>query len=346
MEERAWVRSRLWALNELERLITARGPLVDCHRHLASERTLTPELYAKVGDDRHLSAKWPLMDEIKKDVAYLDGLPDRLEHSLWHMASQGIGFCRTYAEVDSVVGLHVLEAMLEAKKRWQAKGLTLQIAAYPFRGVLDPKERALAENALASADLLGCLPSRGRADVRDVKTNARNMALLFAIVHEQQKPIDLQIDQDNDPEEIESVMLVEAAADMRELGYKAQITATHCTSLAAQHPDLQRNIASRMRSLNISVVVCPTAALSSQQKSDKLASVHNSVAPVKILLSEGVTVGLGTDNVSDIYTHFNNGELKESLRMLLTVIRWTGSLETAADLITMNGRKILGLPRA
>lgn len=332
------------AHEELKRLIWKHRPLVDCHRHLASEGTLTAKDYATISDDRHLKEKWLLMDRIRRRRFYLDELPMRLDAAMMRMMDQGIFFCRTYAEVDSVVGLHVIEAMLEAKERWA--GFTLQIAAYPFGGVGHAVKRKRAERALEMADLLGCLPSRGRKSVRDRETSRRNMEILFAIAHEQQKPIDLQIDQDNDPDENETWILLDVAEGFREKGYKESITVTHCISLSASRTmemDLELNLLPRMRKLGVSVVVCPSAALDMRQPRHKQAPTHNSIAPVSELLLGGITVGIGSDNVSDIYESHTTGDLREEMGKMLSAIRWTGSLETIAKIMTTNGRKILGV---
>ena len=337
---------RMWALERLETLMRRRSPLVDCHRHLASECILDRKRYADISQGLHLSGKWGLMDAIKKEPFYLRGLSRRFDEAIGGMVEQGSGYCRTYCEVDSTVGLVVLDAMLEAQKRWLLRGFYLQIAAYPFKGIKDSQERDFACRALERADLLGCLPSRGRQNERDEETTKNNMFLLFQMAHDLKKPIDLQVDQDNDPDERESYWLTAVADHFRTMGYEQPITATHCISLAAYRREewsLRDRILEQMRKLDISIIVCPSAALGMTQRVMKDAPIHNSIAPLPLLLEKGIVVGLGSDNVSDIYEPFVAGDIRDEMRKMLTVVRWTGPLETIADIMTVNGRKILGV---
>lgn len=330
-------------LDRLEVLRIKRGMgLVDCHRHLASEHTITEERYESISDGKHLNEKWKLMDALRREPWYLDSLPSRLESAIGRMREQGIRFCRTYAEVDAHLGIHVVEAMLEARERWKGS-FTLQVAAYPFQGLGDKAKRKRAEQALEKADLLGCLPSRGRRDVSDEETSRENMMLLFAFAHEQKKPIDLQIDQDNHPKERETFALIKVAREFREKGYEQSITATHCISLGAQFSSALQWALPRMRELNIQVVTCPSAALGMKQPTAERSPTRNSIAPVTEFLEAGILVGIGSDNVSDLYEPFTTGDIREEMGKMLSAIRWTGSLETIADIMTTNGRKILGV---
>ena len=52
------------------------------------------------------------------------------------------------------------------------------------------------------------------------------------------------------------------------------------------------------------------------QHSEFNAPIHNSIAPVTTLLEEGVNVGLGVDNVEDIFMPFCDGDLLFELRLL------------------------------
>ena len=46
-----------------------------------------------------------------------------------------------------------------------------------------------------------------------------------------------------------------------------------------------------------------------KQQSNYYAPIHNSVGPVKMLLDQGVSVGLGIDNIEDIFVPFCDGDL-------------------------------------
>ena len=46
------------------------------------------------------------------------------------------------------------------------------------------------------------------------------------------------------------------------------------------------------------------------------APIHNSIGPVKVLLEENVNVGLGIDNIEDIFVPFCDGDFNFELRLL------------------------------
>ena len=57
------------------------------------------------------------------------------------------------------------------------------------------------------------------------------------------------------------------------------------------------------------------------QLSKYYSPVHNSIAPVQILHDEGVNVGLGIDNINDIFMPLCDGDLKFELRLLAEATR-------------------------
>ena len=57
------------------------------------------------------------------------------------------------------------------------------------------------------------------------------------------------------------------------------------------------------------------------QHSEMNAPIHNSIGPVQVLLDEGVNIGLGVDNVEDIFVPFCDGDLMFELRLLAEATR-------------------------
>ena len=76
-----------------------------------------------------------------------------------------------------------------------------------------------------------------------------------------------------------------------------------------------------MRELNVSVIVCPSAAISMKQNRKLEGPIHNSIAPVNILIEEGVEVKLGIDNISDLFMPLVDGDLWFETRLLMETTR-------------------------
>ena len=52
------------------------------------------------------------------------------------------------------------------------------------------------------------------------------------------------------------------------------------------------------------------------QHSEFSSPIHNSIGPVKLLLNNGVNIGLGIDNIEDIFMPFSDGNFEFELRLL------------------------------
>jgi cytosine/adenosine deaminase-related metal-dependent hydrolase len=164
------------------------------------------------------------------------------------------------------------------------------------------------------------------------------------IANEHDKPIDVQVDQANDPDENETRMLAEIVLEFREkTGYVQSVTATHAVSLSALWDAELFEVIALLKEADIGVIVCPGAALSMKQDRSKHARMHNSIAPVMELVASGVTVGLGVDNASDIFMPTCDGRIETELLKMLDAVRMY-DFDLAARIATINGRKILGLP--
>ena len=335
-----------WALDELEEWYAVKGGLIDCHRHIDRHNTLDEEGYGIIADNAPLEKKWEYIDRKKRSCEYTDTMEGRMQDAVHSMVSQGVKACRTYVDVDDIVGLAGLRAALVVKRGAALQGFFLQVAAYPIRGITEKAQRDLFLEAAEQADLIGTLPSRDRRDIGDAATVEKNMREYFDIAMRLKKPIDMQIDQKNTPLERESAILVDVARAYRDKGYAHGITATHCISLGAHALAEIKRTRQAFRELGISVVVCPGAAISTRQDRFQMAPIRNAIAPVEELLEGGVTVALGTDNVSDIFMPFCNGDLRAEMTKFADAIRWQGDLSRFADIATTNGRMTLGLPCA
>ena len=76
-----------------------------------------------------------------------------------------------------------------------------------------------------------------------------------------------------------------------------------------------------MKLLDVDVIVCPSAAISMKQNNSVVSYIHNSIAPVRILLEEGVNVKLGIDNIQDLFMPLVDGDLWFETRLLMESTR-------------------------
>ncbi len=278
------------------------------HLHLDKSKTITPTHLNE--SLKHMKEKWILMRDIKKTYTTND-LEQRMRDSTKYLVKQNCLKMRTFIDVDSIVGLKPLFSALKVKKEWSKYNVDLQIGTQLLEGLSSTKSITLFNEASKHVDFIGCLPSRD-------KDPKKHLEIAFNKASELNLPIEAHLDQCNIPFERETEMFCDF---VEKYNYQGKSRAIHCISLACQPKTYQRGIAQRLKKLDIGVIICPSAAISMTQHSEYHAPIHNSIGPVKTLIEHGVNVGLGVDNIEDIFVPFCDGNLEFELRMLAEATR-------------------------
>jgi len=331
-----------WFWRELKRLSC--GNMIDAHNHPFTEDTSTKEQYARTASLPLEPGKWQEVDRIRPEL--ICTFKDRLKSSIKRRIKQGFRGSRSYVDISPSIGLKALKIAIDTKKFWQTRNFYLQIAVYAIEGCDTLEKRELLTTACKIQDVeaIGCVPSRGRENVLDTRTSSQNMFYYFLLAHRYGKILDMQIDQKNHPDERETLKLVEIAKGFRSSGYDRPIGATHCLSMAAWQDDkLIDYMLAEMRDLGITMIVCPRATLNNKQDRSVMSRTHNSIAPWVWAVKTGVNVALGTDNVSDIYMPYSDGDVWKEVDVLLNTVRYDGDISCVANILTRNGRKALGI---
>jgi cytosine/adenosine deaminase-related metal-dependent hydrolase len=213
-------------------------------------------------------------------------------------------------DADAIVGTLPVMAALDVRKKYE-KQIKLEIAIQPLEGVLEPAARKRFEEACALADVLGALPSRDRPEPE------KHLDYVMGLARELNKPIDAHVDQENNPDENETELL---ALKTIEYGLEGRVRAVHAISVAAKSQREQAAIMSKMKASGMSVIVCPSAALSMKML-DKVAPLHNSIAPVLQFLEHDIPVYMGVDNIADLFMPLVDGDMWVESRMLMEAVR-------------------------
>ena len=161
------------------------------------------------------------------------------------------------------------------------------------------------------ADVIGGLPSRDRP------TPEKHLDFILKLGRDLGKPVDVHVDQENNPDEDECELL---ALKTIEHGMEGRVRAVHALSLAAKFDREQDRVIKRMKDAGLSVIVCPSAALS-MKPLPKAAPLHNSIAPVARLLEHGIDVSLGIDNIADLFMPLVDGDMWFECRALMETCR-------------------------
>ena len=294
--------------NYFATLVHTRGGYANYHAHADKALQMRPE-YLNLGHVR-MQEKWKLSRSLKEAWTPED-LRDRIASVVRHQIDQGVTHFRSMFDADSTAKLMSVEAALDVKREYAGQ-IVFEIATQALEGVIEPEARKWYERACGMVDVIGGLPSKDRPRPE------KHLDIIMSIAKEQGKRLDVHVDQENNPEEDETKLL---ALKTVEHGMEGRVSAVHAISLACK-PDHERKEVCRMlKDAGISVIVCPSAALSMEQLG-KVSRLHNSLAPVVDLLGEGVQVVLGVDNIQDIYMPFVDGDMYTEVRFLMEACRF------------------------
>jgi len=256
-----------------------------------------------------MQKKWELYRYLKENYTHED-LVERIGRGVAAMIDQGVTYCRTMVDADSTVKLLPIKAALEVKQQFEDR-IDFEIGVQPLQGVLDDESRKYFVQACELADCVGGLPSKDRPRPE------KHLDVILSIARDLDKPIDVHVDQENNPFEDETELL---ALKTIEHGMQGRVFAVHAISLAAKPESEQDRIIRVMKDAGLKVIVCPSAALSMKQlKAD--APLHNSIAPVVKLLEAKVPLYLGVDNIYDLFMPVVDGDMWFECRMLMEACR-------------------------
>lgn len=257
-----------------------------------------------------MQKKWELYRYLKENYTF-DDLVERISRGLEAMIAQGVTHCRSLIDADSTVGLLPMKAALEVKQLY-ADRIRFELGVQPLQGVLDPDSRTQFAKACEMADVVGGLPSRDRP------LPEKHLDYILSLAKDLGKKVDVHVDQENNPFEIETEQL---ALKTIEHGMQGRVSAIHAISLAAKPRNVQERVVALMKDAGLRVIVCPSAALSMKQL-ELNAPLHNSIAPVPMLLEAGIPVCLGIDNVYDLFMPVVDGDMWFECRMLMEACRY------------------------
>jgi adenosine deaminase len=304
---------------EFLRLVRGNGGFASYHAHYDKAYLISPEnLRLSMVD---MQKKWALYKHLKETYTR-ENLVERISRGVQIMVDQGATHCRSLIDADSTIRTLGVEAALEVKKKFKNQ-IVFEIGVQPLQGVLDEESRQQFEKACSMADVVGGLPSKDRP------TPEKHLDIIMTIAREQNKRLDVHVDQENNPFENETEML---ARKTIEHGLEGRVSAVHAISVSAKPVHEQDRIVRLLKDAGVSVIVCPSAALSMKQL-EMHAPLHNSIAPVPKLLDAGVPVYLGVDNVYDLFMPLVDGDLWFESRLLMEACRYY-DIDRVAKLVT------------
>jgi cytosine/adenosine deaminase-related metal-dependent hydrolase len=287
-----------------------------------------------------LHEKWKLVDAYKSSSTE-DSYFNHIWAALQNQASQGVRHCLSFIDVDPVCEMKALNAALKAKKR-AAEELHMRffIACQTLKGVLNTGTggtlgpRDYFERSLEFVDVIGGLPGADKGREQE------HLDVLLEAVLKTGKRAHIHVDQLNAPHEKETEQLCRSIIKW---GVEGKVTAVHGISIASHPKSYRRQVYQMCKDAGLSFVSCPSAWIDCR-RSEELQPVHNAVTPLDEMFEFGIVVALGTDNISDVYKPFCNGDMLTELRLLLESCHFYESDELVR-VATTHGLHVLGAKR-
>lgn len=309
--------------------IQENGGWTNCHAHIDRAYTITKDTY-KLYRDMPLAKKWEFVDDVKRNSS-VDQIYDRMAKAVEQMIAQAVTTLGTFIDVDDAIEDKAIQAAIKIREQYK-NDIAIVYINQVLKGVLEPTAKKWFDVGAGFVDIIGGLPGK------DKGREEEHLDVLLSTAKERGKMVHVHVDQLNTAKEKETELLVRKTI---EHGMHGKVVGIHGISIAA-HPKVYReNLYTLMKQADLMMVSCPTAWIDNA-RTEELAPTHNAITPVDELVPAGITVGLGVDNISDIYVPHIDGDMWFELRLLLAACRFTDT-EQLVNIATTNGRKILGV---
>jgi len=316
------------ALEARGRLVTP--GFVESHIHLdkalLSERVTAPA--------RSAAEAIRLVGEAKRRFT-ADDIRERARRVLDLAVAAGTTAMRAHVEVDPIVGLAGMEAMLALRTEY-APALELQLCAFAQEGILQaPGTEGLLRRALQmGADLVGGCPYND--------TDAgQHIDVVFRLAEAFGVDADFHVDFFDEPEHLHVRAVIEQTLRR---GWHGRVAVGHLTELAALPAFEQDDIMAGLAEAAIGVICLPATDLYLMGRGDA-TSPRRGLTPVRRLLQAGVPVALASNNIRNPFTTVGTADLAH-MAFLAAVAAHMGTpddLIALIDTVTTHPARIMRL---
>jgi cytosine/creatinine deaminase len=231
--------------------------------------------------------------ELRRELRY--PVEQRAKHLIRRIIAYGTTAVRTHVDVDSEIGLAGLHALLGIRET--ARGLLdIQIVAFPQSGVMaDPGVADLLDQAVRDgADLVGGLDPAGI----DEDING-HLDAIFGIAERHGVGLDIHL---HDPGPLGCFELRQIAERTSALGLNGRVAVSHAFALGAVDDAEFGRTAEALAHAEVAIMTNGPGPVP--------------MPPVKRLVSAGVTVFGGSDNIRDAWSPYGNGDMLERAMLI------------------------------
>jgi cytosine deaminase len=304
--------------------------LVEAHIHLDKAF-----LVDRVSGSAETAADAIRLTGLAKRDFTADDIGARARRVLDLAVAAGTTAMRAHVEVDPIVGLMGMDAML-ALKREYAPAVDLQLCAFAQEGILQaPGTEGLLRQALGmGADLVGGCPYND--------TDAcRHIEIVFALATQFGVDADFHVDFSDEPEHLHVREIIRQTV---RAGWQGRVAVGHLTELAALPGPERSALITELAAARIGVISLPLTDLYLMGRQDE-RNARRGLTPIRRLLEAGVPVALASNNIRNPFTPIGTAD-PAHLAFVGAVAAHMGTRDLMRDLvatITSHPARILNL---
>ncbi|AWR96840.1 amidohydrolase family protein [Acidianus sulfidivorans JP7] len=307
------------------RLVTP--ALVDSHAHLDSNFLL--DVCKEVETPKFVEALNALLECKSKLSA--ENIYNLAKKSIYYYISHGTLFLRTHVMIDDT--LDRLKYITKLKKEFKDL-IDIQIIGFiQSYSYFDDNARENMYKALELADGIG-----GQPHLQPSREDGINMIKsIFDAVEGKDLLLDFHADFADDPETKFSEVIISETLKRKMQG---KVSLSHVTAMHSYNEDYFRRYVRWLRESKINVIVAPITALEESGAFENYPK-RRGIARVLDLISEGVNVALGHDDIQNHLNPYGVGDMLQAgfTLAISSYMYFSAYAKTIFDLMTYNGAK-------
>lgn len=308
--------------------IQKNGGWINCHAHIDRSYTINQRLYKLANSQRH--EKWVLNTDLRKSST-IPQIYDRMARSLELMLSQNVYAIGTFIDIDPYTKDKCIKAAQKAREKY-GKQIKIKFISHSSYGIMTKETKTWFEVGADFADIVGGMVKANQDQAE------KYMDIMLTTAKTKKKMVHMHVDEVRTSDEVETELLAKKTI---EHGMRGKVVGIHGISINTHPKKYRQDLYKLMKKADLMMVACPISWLNSR-RSEQLTPTHNPTTPVDELVAANLTVGIGTDNIADLFMPYNDGDMWSDLRVMMEMNRLY-DIETVAKIATENGRKILGI---
>ena len=314
------------------RLVTP--TLVEPHTHLDDTLLAGNPHWNETGT---LEEGWKKTHAVRAEMP-VSAYTQRAETLLQWFLANGITRVRSHVNTGPE-GLEAVDALIELRSKYQGL-IDLQLVAFPSASLYDGDETKLDrfEEAIElGLDVVGGIPHKEHTHERAVK----HVKTIVDLADRHDKPLDPHIDETDDPQSRCTGVL---ASEVLERGIGDRTTASHVTALHSYPNAYADKLIRLLAESGVSVVTNPLSNAVLQGRYDDYPRRRGHTR-IDELHDAGVTVGIGQDDVVDLFHPYGDGDPLKTVFVLLHFAHMNGQkdVRTLWRMLTEANASIFGL---